>query len=237
MSKSRLITKNHTFKEFILLFWVFFKIGLFTFGGGYAMLSMIEDEVVNRRHWVSREDLMNIFAIAESTPGPIGINTATFIGVKRFGILGGITATLGVVLPSFLVILLVSFIIDLVRDNHWIQVIFMGVRVCVVVLILKAVLSFFKSIKKNLFSFLLVIGSFLVIFLTNTSVIYVVIGAIFISVIAVCIVTYRNNHKFHMIGTPEYYSETAGRKLDKDEYISEKVCTENNIKISREAEK
>lgn len=237
MSNGKQTAEKHIIKEFLLLFWVFFKIGLFTFGGGYAMLTLIEDEVVNKRHWVSKEDLMNIFAIAESTPGPIGINTATFIGVKRFGILGGITATLGVVIPSFLVILLVSFIIDLVRDNHWIQVIFMGVRVCVVVLILKAVLSFFKSIKKNLFSFILTAASFLIVFLTNTSIIYVILGTIFISIIAVCLITYRNNHKFHMLGTQEYYSEVTGKKLGKDEYICEKACTENNIKISREGEK
>ena len=136
-------------KESLKMFLVFFKIGLFSFGGGYAMLAMIEHEVVDKRSWLTHGELLDIFAIAESTPGAISINIATFIGTKRAGVLGGCITTLGVVLPAFLVILALSYILDLVRDNKWVNALFTGVRVGVVVLIIHAALKFLKKIKKK----------------------------------------------------------------------------------------
>ena len=93
------------------LFWTFFKIGLFTFGGGYAMISLIEAEVGQKRGWITPEELTEVFAIAESTPGPIAINSATFIGRKAAGVKGAVCATLGVVLPSFFMILAISYVL------------------------------------------------------------------------------------------------------------------------------
>ena len=94
------------------LFLTFAKIGLFTFGGGYAMIAMIENHCVERKGWISHDDMMNVTVIAESTPGPIAINCATFTGYKKAGILGAVTATLGIVLPSFLIIYLISMFLD-----------------------------------------------------------------------------------------------------------------------------
>ena len=108
-------------KESLKMFLVFFKIGLFSFGGGYAMLTMIEHEVVEKRGWLTHNELLDIFAIAESTPGAISINIATFIGTKRAGVIGGCITTFGVVLPAFLVIFALSYVLDLVRDNVWVR--------------------------------------------------------------------------------------------------------------------
>ena len=105
--------------DILKLFVVFLKIGAFSFGGGYAMISLIENEVVNKKQWITKTELADIFAIAESTPGPIAINTATYIGVKQCGILGGIVATLGVVIPSYVVIVALSYLIEAVKDNVW----------------------------------------------------------------------------------------------------------------------
>ena len=127
-------------KESLKMFLVFFKIGLFSFGGGYAMLTMIEHEVVEKRGWLTHNELLDIFAIAESTPGAISINIATFIGTKRAGVIGGCITTFGVVLPAFLVIFALSYVLDLVRDNVWVNALFKGVRVGVVVLIIHAAL-------------------------------------------------------------------------------------------------
>ena len=95
------------------LFLTFFRIGLFTFGGGYAMIAVIEDICVTKKQWITHEDLMNVTVIAESTPGPVAINCATFVGYKQKGILGAVAATLGVVLPSFIIIWVISMFLDL----------------------------------------------------------------------------------------------------------------------------
>ena len=138
------------FKELFQMFLIFLKIGLFSFGGGYAMLALIEGEVVDKKGWLTHAELNEIFAIAESTPGPIAINTATFIGTKRLGVFGGIFATLGVVIPAFAIIVALSYVIDLVKDNKWVGFPFRGIRVGVLVLIAKAVLSFFKNMRKTI---------------------------------------------------------------------------------------
>lgn len=174
-------------KECLKMFAVFFKIGLFSFGGGYAMLTMIEHEVVDKRGWLTHDELIDIFAIAESTPGAISINIATFIGTKRAGILGGIITTLGVVLPSFLVILALSYVIDLVRDNKWVNYLFMGVRVGVIVLIVNGAVKFLKGMKRTPLAILLAVAMFCLAVFTDISVIYLMLGSIGISVIAVSV--------------------------------------------------
>ena len=200
---------------------MFFKIGLFMFGGGYAMLSLLEAEIVNKRHWISKAELGDIFAIAESTPGPIAINTATYIGTIRLGVVGGIVATLGVVVPSFAIIAVLSVILDLVKDNKWVGFFFRGIRVGVLVLIAKAALSFFKSMKKTLFSFALMIASFLLVFLLKADVVYVILGTIAICSAVVAFTTFYRRKVYHTAGTPEYYCERVGRPLEKDEYVCE----------------
>ena len=118
------------------LFLTFAKIGLFTFGGGYAMISMIEHACVDSKQWVSHDDMMNITVIAESTPGPIAINCATFVGYKQKGLVGAIAATLGIVLPSFIVIYLIAMLLDNFLEIAVIANAFKGIKLAVGILIL-----------------------------------------------------------------------------------------------------
>lgn len=216
-------TAKQYFKELFSLFFVFFKIGLFLFGGGYAMLALLETELVDKRKWISKEELGDIFAIAESTPGPISVNTATFIGTKRLGIVGGIIATLGVVVPAFAIIAVISVILDLVIDNKWVSFLFKGIRIGVLVLILKAVLSFFKSMKKTLFSFLLMAVSFVLVFVVKADVVYVILGTVVICSIAVAFSACYKSRRYHISGTPPYYCARVGKPIENDEYFSQKA--------------
>jgi len=131
-------------KELWDLFFTFAKMGLMTFGGGAAMLPILQREVQNNKHWATEEELMDYYAIGQCTPGIIAVNTATFIGQKQKGILGGIVATLGIVFPSFVIIIILAGIITTVSDLAWVQNAFAGIRACVCVLILNAVLSLRK---------------------------------------------------------------------------------------------
>ena len=120
----------------LTLFLTFFRIGLFTFGGGYAMIAVIENICVGQKKWITHEDLMNVTVIAESTPGPVAINCATFVGYKQKGILGAIAATLGVVLPSFIIIWLISMFLDRFLEIAWVASAFKGIRIAVGILII-----------------------------------------------------------------------------------------------------
>ncbi len=120
--------------EYLTLFLIFFKIGIVSFGGGYSMLPMIEDEVVGRG-WLTESQLMNFIGVAESTPGPIAVNIATFIGSSQAGVLGALCATIGVVLPSFLVILLIASLFKTFLQNQWVQGALVGIRGVIVGLI------------------------------------------------------------------------------------------------------
>ena len=113
------------------LFWTFFKIGAFTFGGGYAMIAILEQDLVENKKWISSADMMDMIIIAESTPGVIAVNMATSIGYRKRGVLGSIIATLGVTLPSFLMILALSFAVEEFSGNHWYKAAFAGIRCCV----------------------------------------------------------------------------------------------------------
>lgn len=129
---------KHPAKLLWQLFTVFFKIGLFTFGGGYAMLSIIEDACVDRRGWITGEEMDELVVVAESTPGPIAINCATFVGARQAGVLGAVCATLGMILPSFIVILAVSRFLDRFLELPVVANAFRGVKLAVCVLILDA---------------------------------------------------------------------------------------------------
>ncbi len=130
---------------FLELFVTFAKVGVMTFGGGYAMLPILQREVVDRKHWATEEELMDYFAIGQCTPGIIAINTATFIGQKNKGTLGGICATLGMVFPSLIIISLLAGVIETFSHLAWVQHAFAGIRICVCVLILNAVTKLFKK--------------------------------------------------------------------------------------------
>ena len=157
------------------LFSTFFKIGLFTFGGGYAMISLIQKEVVDKNKWISSKEMSDIITIGESTPGPIAINIATFVGYKTNKVLGSICATLGVVLPSFLIIFLLSSVLQLLQDNIIFQNAFLGIRACVVALIIKALYSMYKECPKNIFSYILIVLSLLLVSLFKFNTVFVII--------------------------------------------------------------
>ena len=133
------------------LFAVFFKIGLFTFGGGYAMISLIENEVGERRGWIGRDELAEVFAVAESTPGPIAVNCATYVGYRRQGVPGGVCATLGVVLPSFLIIYAISLFYDRFLAMTAVANAFRGVQAAVAFLILRAGLRMVARMPRRAF--------------------------------------------------------------------------------------
>ena len=154
-------------KKIIELFITFLKIGLFTFGGGYAMISIIEDNCVEKKKWITHEEMMNVTVIAESTPGPIAINCATFVGYKVAGMMGAIFTTLGVVLPSFIIILIISFFLDNFLEITVIANAFMGIKVAVGILIFSAGITMLKKMKKKLLPRVIMVCSFVVMFLIN----------------------------------------------------------------------
>ncbi len=158
------------------LFLTFFKIGLFTFGGGYAMIPLIQREVCTNKKWLKEQELTDIVAIAESTPGPIAVNAATFVGFRTGGLTGACIATLGVVLPSFLVISLISFALNTFQDNKAVQYAFMGIRAAVLALILKALWMMFRSAKKNPFSYFIMGAALILTAFLKTDAVFVIIG-------------------------------------------------------------
>lgn len=141
------MSERHQKKDILTLFLSFLKIGAFTFGGGYAMLALLENEFVSVKKWLTREEFLDMTAIAESTPGPVAINSATFIGHKIAGVAGSAAATLGVVLPSFVIIFVISLFFDTFMSFTYVQYAFRGIRVCVVYLIFNAGLKLLRSLK------------------------------------------------------------------------------------------
>lgn len=139
----------------LLLFWEFFKIGLFTFGGGYAMVAVFERELVEKKKWLGDEEFTDIIAIAESTPGPLAINSATYVGYKVSGVLGSFFSTLGVVLPSFSIILVISLFFDRFLELEYVNYAFRGIQACVAFLILSAGIKMAKKLKANALNIIL----------------------------------------------------------------------------------
>lgn len=158
------------------LFLTFLKIGAFTFGGGYAMIPLIKKELVENKKWIEEKDILDIVAIAESTPGPIAINAATFVGFKLHGFLGALLATLGVVLPSFLIIIAISLVLGLFWDNKIVQYAFWGIRAGVLALIVNAFWSMYKHCPKEWMAYIIATAAFVVVTFTDVNVIFVIIG-------------------------------------------------------------
>ena len=151
----------------IELFLIFAKIGLFTFGGGYAMISLIENNCVEKKKWITHDEMMNITVIAESTPGPIAINCATYVGYKKAGIIGAIISTLGIVLPSFAVIYLISMFLDNFLEITLIANAFKGIKIAVGFLILDAVITMIKKMPKKILPKTFMICSFVTMLIIN----------------------------------------------------------------------
>ena len=154
----------------------FFKIGAFTFGGGYAMIPLIQNEAVEKRGWVTDDDILEVIAIAESTPGPIAINSATFVGYRAAGVLGSACATLGVVLPSFVIILLISFVLKQFQDIRAVQYAFQGIRAGVLALLCKSLWTMYKKSPKGWAGYVLMGAAFVLTAIFDINVIFVIIG-------------------------------------------------------------
>lgn len=159
-------------KENIYLFTTFFKLGLFTFGGGYAMIPTLKEIVVENKKWLTNDEMLEVLAIAETTPGPIAINMATYIGYKQGKVLGSFLSTLGVVLPSLIIVYIVSLIFDQFISNPYVAAAFVGIKACVAFLIIKAGWGMLVKMKKNPFNVILFSLIFIVLIvleLTSTS--------------------------------------------------------------------
>lgn len=171
-------------KLLLKLFLTFFKIGAFTFGGGYAMIPLIQKETVETNKWLSDDDILEIIAIAESTPGPIAINSATFVGYKVCGFWGSFFATLGVVLPSFIIILIISYILREFQNIKAVKYAFNGIRAGVLALLIKAIISMYKKVQKNLVSYIVMAFSFIIVAFFDINVLFVIIGCALIGLIS-----------------------------------------------------
>ena len=166
-------------KKLLELFITFFRIGAFTFGGGYAMIPLIQKEVVDNKKWVSDEDILDIVAIAESTPGPIAINAATFIGYKTAGVMGSAFATLGVVLPSFVIISLIAYLLAEFAHIKLIRYAFFGIRAGVLALVSKSLYTMYKKAPKGKSASIIALLSFvLVAFASINTLLVIALGAL-----------------------------------------------------------
>ena len=141
-------------KKYLKLFFTMLKIGLFTFGGGYAMIALLENEFVSKKEWIEKDEFLDMVAIAESTPGPIAINAATYIGYKMLGFLGSLTATVAVCIPSFVIIYAISLFFDAFLSFTLVAYAFRGIQVCVIWLILSAGLKMLKQMRRTVFNIL-----------------------------------------------------------------------------------
>ena len=176
--------KKYTFKDLMTVFLTFFKLGLFAIGGGPAMLTLLQGEFVDKKHWLDNDELMEMTAIAESTPGPIAINLATYLGYKKCGFWGALFATLGVIITPFVLMFCISLFLENILSYEAVRYAFVGVKVGVVFLLLKVSFTLIKGIKKDLFgiitmSVVTVAMVLITLFSINFSAIYfILLGAL-----------------------------------------------------------
>lgn len=171
-------------KTLIDLFFTFCRIGGLTFGGGYAMLPMIQKEIVEEKKWATEEEVLDYYAVGQCTPGIIAVNTATFIGYKVQGIIGAIVATLGVVFPSLIIITIIAALLKNFASYAIIQHTFSGIRVVVIALIISAILKLAKTSIKNYITLIIAILAFISVAFVNLSPIYIVVVAACVGLIS-----------------------------------------------------
>lgn len=169
-------------KQYWELFIIFFKIGAFTFGGGYAMIPLIRNEIVGKKGWMEDEEFMDMLAIAQSMPGPIALNTALFVGSKRLGFKGSLFSGAGVILPSFIVILLIAMVFTQFKDNPVVERIFKGIRPAVVALIVAPLLSLGRSAGVRWKNLWIPVAVAFAVWQLNISPMYIVLGAIILGI-------------------------------------------------------
>lgn len=184
-------------KKYLTLFFTMLKIGLFTFGGGYAMIALLEGEIVTKKEWIGKDEFLDMVAIAESTPGPIAVNAATYIGYRLLGFFGALLSTVAVCLPSFVILYVISLFFDAFLSLHLVACAFRGVQVCVVYLIAGAGWKLWKEMKKTAFSlviFFAVLLSMILfsVFSVTFSAIYYILLAGFLGLCAWSLPRLRN---------------------------------------------
>ena len=162
-------------RKYLDLFLTFLKIGAFTFGGGYAMIPLIQRETVDNHGWITNEDVLEIVAIAESTPGPVASNSATFVGHKIGGFFGAASATAGVILPSFVIIYVISFVLRQFEELKAVQYAFAGIRAGVLALIIQALVSMYRQYPKDQAAYLIMAGAFAAVALFGVNVLLVIV--------------------------------------------------------------
>lgn len=211
-------------KKLLNLFWEFFKIGLFTFGGGYAMVAVIERTLVEKKGWITQEEFMDVIAIAESTPGPIAINSASYIGYKIKGVFGSVFATLGVVLPSLTIVYIISLVFEWFLGLEYVGYAFKGIQACVAFLIISAGIKMLKPLKKNAFNIIVlsvvIIGMVLIdLFAVNFSTIYIILAG-------------------GVLGIIVYYTTLARNKFTKKsaDKEGERIAVPNDLPAENNAE-
>lgn len=168
--------EKHKFRTAMQLFTVFFKIGAFTFGGGYAMIPLIQKETVENKKWITDDDILEIMAIAESTPGPIAVNSATFVGYRVCGVFGALMSTIGVVLPSFIIISLISLILNQFQELRVVKYAFFGIRAGVLALLVKALWTMFKKCPKGIVPYTIAVAAFIISGILGVNVLIVIVG-------------------------------------------------------------
>ena len=182
------------------LFLTFAKIGMFTFGGGYAMISLIENDCVEKKKWITHDEMMDMTVIAESTPGPVAINCATYVGYKKGKLLGAIIATVGMVLPSFIILFLISKYFDKFLEISWVANAFRGIKIAVGILIVDAAVKMLQKMKKKPMPIIIVACSFLTMMLIdiysiNISSMILLLVSAFIGIIVFVIKSYANKRE------------------------------------------
>ena len=175
MNKKDDRSKHSGRSQLLPLFLSFLKIGAFTFGGGAAMIPLIQKEAAERHKWMTDDDILEIVAIAESTPGPIAVNAATFTGYRAAGVPGAALATVGVVLPAFLVIAAVSSALTLFSGNQWVRWAFGGIRAGVLALIVKSLAGMYRQCPRNALSYVITAGVFIAAGFLNVSVLLLIV--------------------------------------------------------------
>lgn len=175
--------KKNKLLQLLDLYYTFAKIGTFTIGGGLAMMPMMERELINKKGWITEEDLLDYYAIGQSTPGIVAVNVSTFVGFRQFGIIGGIVATLGMVTPSLVIITILAGLIHSISDYPYVQKALNGINVAVAALLTNVIYKFAKKTIKNLFNALCMLVAFSLIFFFKVPSFWIIIASLTIGVI------------------------------------------------------
>ncbi len=196
--KNKIAKDSDYFKRLLYLMLTFLKIGAFTFGGGYAMIALIEKDVVEKYKWLTPKEMLDVIAIAESTPGVIALNSATFVGAKVAGFWGALIASISVLTPAVILISCISTVIQEFGDNQYVKWAFLGIRASVTALILSAVFKLGKTVKRTIFSFVVMTISVVLALLStlgviDLDVIYILIGAAIVGSVHGHIVRKKND--------------------------------------------